>query len=109
MENKGYPGGFTVENQSPSQPRLASGGQIQPPEAPPYNPQPFPQNQVHQFPHQQPVYGPQNNAYRVYAPKCGPNPLTLECSNCHSQITTDIDKTTSELAWLSCGAMCFIG
>ena len=63
MENKGYPGGFTVENQSNSQPPLAFGGQIQPSEAPPYNPQPFPQNQ-HQFPHQQPVYGPQNNAYQ---------------------------------------------
>ena len=109
MESKGYPGGFVVENQTPMQPPSGfggpggPGGPLYPPEASPQNPQLLPQYQ------QQPTYGPQNNAYRVYAPKCGPNPLTLECQNCHSQITTNIDKTTSELAWLSCGAMCFIG
>ena len=41
MENKGYPGGFTIEKQSPSQPPIASGGQIQPVEPQPYNPQNF--------------------------------------------------------------------
>jgi hypothetical protein len=39
----------------------------------------------------------------------GPNPMTMECPTCHSQIVTTTEAEAGALTWLACGGLALFG